>query len=105
MQRRCTGRLLGGFAAVGSCHPDGVGHRGRVRRYGDHGDETAKCHEGFPPTGKPKVVVEVEGGVAHTVYATMPWNHSCAPRQHQGRRQRPTQGVDLAESTEYQEVY
>ncbi|HTS18016.1 MAG TPA: hypothetical protein VMP11_10625 [Verrucomicrobiae bacterium] len=55
---------------------------------------------------KPKVVVEVSGGIAHTVYATMPMDVTI--RDHDNIKEGdkdPLDGADLGKSKEYQEVY
>jgi hypothetical protein len=55
---------------------------------------------------KPKVVVEITGGVCHTVYATAPVDVTVRDFDNikEGDKD-PLDGADLAESTEYQEVY
>lgn len=55
---------------------------------------------------KPRVVVEVSGGIAHTVYATMPMDVTV--RDHDNIKEGdadPLDSADLVESVEYQEVY
>jgi hypothetical protein len=55
---------------------------------------------------KPKVVVEVSGGSAHSVYATMPMD--VIVRDHDNIKagdEDPLNGADLAKSTDYVEVY
>jgi len=55
---------------------------------------------------KPKVVVEVSGGIAHTVHATMPIDVTIRDLDNiKAGDKDPLRGADLSTSTEYQEVY
>lgn len=55
------------------------------------------------PATKPKVIVEVSGGIAHTVYATVPMDVTVRDIEEGGDD--PLKGADLRKSKEYQEVY